>query len=165
VTIDALLSLGGNMGDRRAIMEAAIALLAALPGTSVTARSSFYRTEPDGPVVQDWFVNLAVAVRTEFDAASLAAACREIEAALGRDRSEEIPWGPRPIDIDVIAFGRGGIMQSWGGTLDTRRFVQIPLSHIASGVMIDGITVVHAAAEAEQIDVVRLDWPVPPVAG
>jgi 2-amino-4-hydroxy-6-hydroxymethyldihydropteridine diphosphokinase len=156
VTIDALLSLGGNMGDRRAIMEAAIALLAALPGTSITARSSFYRTEPDGPVVQDWFVNLAVAVRTEFDAASLAAACRAIEAALGRDRSEEIPWGPRPIDIDVIATGDAGAMTPVGGSLDVRPFVLVPLAEIAPRTAIAGITVLEHAEAAGMAGVARL---------
>jgi 2-amino-4-hydroxy-6-hydroxymethyldihydropteridine diphosphokinase len=164
VTIDALLSLGGNMGDRKALMDAAVARLAALPATRVTARSPYFRTTPDGPVVQDWFVNLAVAVRTDMDADALAAACRQIEADLGRDRAREIPWGPRPIDIDVIAFGHGKTMHAAGGALDTRRFVQIPLSHVANGVVIDGVTVVHAVAEAEQIDVERLDWPVPPIA-
>jgi 2-amino-4-hydroxy-6-hydroxymethyldihydropteridine diphosphokinase len=102
----ALLSLGGNVGDRKAAMDAAVERLAALPGTRVTARSPHYRTAPDGPVAQDWFVNLAVAVETEMDATELAAACKRIEAALGRDRSREIPWGPRPVDIDVVATAR-----------------------------------------------------------
>jgi 2-amino-4-hydroxy-6-hydroxymethyldihydropteridine diphosphokinase len=156
VTIDALLSLGGNMGDRRAIMEAAIAGLAALPGTRVTARSSFYRTEPDGPVAQDWFVNLAVAVRTEFDAASLAAACRAIEAALGRDRSAEIPWGPRPIDIDVIATGDTGAMTPVGGSLDVRPFVLVPLAEIAPRTAITGVTLLEHAEAAGMAGVTRL---------
>jgi 2-amino-4-hydroxy-6-hydroxymethyldihydropteridine diphosphokinase len=164
VTIDALLSLGGNMGDRKALMDAAVAHLAALPGTRVTARSPYFRTAPDGPVEQDWFVNLAVAVRTDMDADALAAACRKIEADLGRDRSREIPWGPRPIDIDVVAFGHGKTMRSPGGALDIRLFVLVPLSHMAAGVVIDGVALGRSGANAGQIGVEQLDWPVPPIA-
>jgi 2-amino-4-hydroxy-6-hydroxymethyldihydropteridine diphosphokinase len=156
VTIDALLSLGGNMGDRKALMDAAVERLAALPGTRITARSSFYRTEPDGPVVQDWFVNLAVAVRTEFDAAGLAAACRQIEADLGRDRTREIPWGPRPIDIDVIAVGSAGAMTPVGGSLDVRPFVLVPLAEIAPRTAIAGITLLEHAEAAGMAGVARL---------
>lgn len=161
--IDALLSLGGNVGDRKATMDAAVARLAALPGTAVTARSPYYRTEPDGPVEQAWFVNVAVAVRTEMDAAALAAACRDIEAALGRDRSNEIPWGPRPIDIDVIATGSGLRMEPPAGRLDSRPFVLVPLADIAPAVVVAGSSVASHARSAGQAGVERLDWPVPPL--
>jgi 2-amino-4-hydroxy-6-hydroxymethyldihydropteridine diphosphokinase len=163
VAIDAWLSLGGNMGDRKVLMDAAVERLAALPGTRVTARSPYFRTEPDGPVEQDWFVNLAVAVTTEMSAGELAAACREIEAALGRDRSKEIPWGPRPIDIDLIASGNDGVMEPYGGEMDTRSFVQVPLSHIVSSQVAPGTAPIHAAVEAEPKGVIMLDWPVPPL--
>jgi 2-amino-4-hydroxy-6-hydroxymethyldihydropteridine diphosphokinase len=96
----ALLSLGGNIGERKALMDAAVVRLAALPATKIVARSSYYRSAPDGPVAQDWFVNLAVTLTTQLSATDLAASCRAIEADLGRDRTKEISWGPRPIDID-----------------------------------------------------------------
>ncbi|MEX2319141.1 MAG: 2-amino-4-hydroxy-6-hydroxymethyldihydropteridine diphosphokinase [Bauldia sp.] len=165
MTIDALLSLGGNMGDRKALMDAAIERLAALPGTRVTARSSYYRTTPDGPIAQDWFVNLAVAVRTDFDADALAAACRTIEADLGRDRSCEIPWGPRPIDIDVIAVGNDGLMAAPGGEFDRRQFVLVPLAEIAPATVIAGSSVASHASSAGRSGVEGVDWPVPPIAG
>jgi 2-amino-4-hydroxy-6-hydroxymethyldihydropteridine diphosphokinase len=159
VTIDALLSLGGNVGDRRATMDAAIERLAAIPGTTVTARSSYYRTAPDGPVVQDWFVNLAVAVTTELDPLALVAACRTIEHALGRDRATEIAWGPRPVDVDVIATGDQRTMTPAGGDLDCRPFVLVPLAEIAAGVRIGARTIDEYAAAAGNAGVERLDWP------
>ncbi len=163
MSLDALLSLGGNVGDRKAIMDAAVAAVAALPATTVAARSPYYRTEPDGPVVQDWFVNLAVAVATEMDAAALAAACREIEASLGRDRTREIPWGPRTIDIDVIATGARDAMVPAGGKLDRRPFVLVPLADIAPATVIAGSSVVSRARAAGSDGVERLGWPVPPL--
>lgn len=157
--MQALLSLGGNVGDRKATMDAAVAAIAALPGTTVTARSSYYRTEPDGPVAQPWFVNLAVAVATKLPPAALAAACKEIEAALGRDRAREIPWGPRPIDIDVVATGDGFDMEAAGGALDGRAFVLVPLAEIAGSIVIAGATIAERSAAAGRNGVALLDWP------
>jgi 2-amino-4-hydroxy-6-hydroxymethyldihydropteridine diphosphokinase len=161
VTTRALLSLGGNIGDRRATMDAAVARLAALPGTAVVARSSYYRTEPDGPVVQDWFVNLAVALTTDLDTAALIAACRQIEIDLGRDRASEIPWGPRPIDIDVIAIGGEARMETVAGPLDRRAFVLVPLAEIAPATVIDGRSIGDHARATGAAGVERLDWAAP----
>jgi 2-amino-4-hydroxy-6-hydroxymethyldihydropteridine diphosphokinase len=160
--MDALLSLGGNVGDRRANMEAALAAIAALPGTKVLADSPCYRTAPDGPIAQDWFVNLAVAVRTTLDADALAAACREIEAGLGRDRSVEIPWGPRTVDIDVIATGSAEEMEPFGAKLDTRAFVVIPMADIASEVRVSGLTLGEWARRADRSGIEELDWQLAP---
>lgn len=162
MTINAVLSLGGNVGDRKAVIDAAVNLLAALPQTTVTARSSYYRTEPDGPIAQDWFLNIAVAVTTALDSERLTAACRGIEAELGRDRTKEIPRGPRPIDIDVIATGGAGGMTPNGDRLDQRPFVMVPLAEIAAEVVVGDGTLAEHAAAAGASGVIRLDWPLPP---
>lgn len=146
MTVDALLSLGGNMGDRKALMDDAVTRLGAIPETVVYARSLYYRTEPVGPVKQDWFLNIAVALRTGQSREELIAACRAIEAALGRDRSKEISWGPRPIDIDVMSYDGSAVT-------DDRAFVTIPLAEIVPGI--------KDSARAAGVE--KLDWPVPPV--
>ena len=161
MTIDALLSLGGNVGDRKATMDAAVARLAALPETTVIARSSYYRTEPEGPIEQPWFLNTAVALRTGLDAVALASTCRAIETALGRDRAREIPSGPRPIDIDLIACGSVGRMTGTADRLDRRAFVLVPLAEIAPSVVIDGASLAEHAAAVGAASVVRLDWTLP----
>src|SRR5258708_31601558 len=102
---EAFLALGSNLGDRKALVDEAVQRIGKLPGTRLTARSSYYRTEPVGPVPQEWFLNIAVRLRTELGPNALLAACHAIEAALGRRREAEIRWGPRFIDIDLIAFG------------------------------------------------------------
>jgi len=145
VTVDALLSLGGNMGDRKALMDDAVTRLNSIPETVVSARSSYYRTEPDGPVKQDWFLNIAVSLRTVQSREELVAACRAIETALGRDRAKEIPWGPRPIDIDVVSYDGSAIM-------DDRAFVIIPLAEIAP----------RFKGSAREVGIAKVDWPVPP---
>jgi 2-amino-4-hydroxy-6-hydroxymethyldihydropteridine diphosphokinase len=153
---DAWLSLGANIGDRRATIDAAVERLGALPGTSLTARSSYYRTEPVGPVAQDWFVNIAVAVRTDLNTAALRTACREIEAGLGRDRSSEIPWGPRSIDIDVIAASDRPRAKPHREL--TRGYVIVPLAEIAPGLTIAGRTLAAYLADADTAGVEKLDW-------
>ncbi len=157
---EAWLSLGGNIGDRKAAIDSAVARLAELPGTAVTARSLYYRTVPVGPVAQDWFVNIVVAVRTDLDAESLREACRTIESALGRDRAREISWGPRVIDIDVLASS------DEPGALAHRDlaygYVIVPLAEIAPSLVIGGRTVAEYRTDADGAGVTKLDWPVPP---
>jgi 2-amino-4-hydroxy-6-hydroxymethyldihydropteridine diphosphokinase len=156
---EAWLSLGGNIGDRKRAMDEAVARLGRLPGTRVTARSSYYRTAPVGPVEQDWFVNLCVAIETGMDDAALRAACREIETAMGRDRSREISWGPRVVDLDVIA--RSDMSDAPAHRELTRGYVIVPLAEIAPDRVVAGRTVSEIAAEADVAGVERLDWTVP----
>jgi 2-amino-4-hydroxy-6-hydroxymethyldihydropteridine diphosphokinase len=153
---EAWLSLGGNIGDRKRAMDEAVDRLAQLPGTRVTSRSSYYRTAPVGPVAQDWFVNICVAVRTSLDDAALRAACRAIEAAMGRDRSEEISWGPRIVDLDVIA--RSDLPAVPAHRELTRGYVIVPLAEIAPDLVIGGRMVREILADADVTGVERLDW-------
>ncbi|WP_238296173.1 2-amino-4-hydroxy-6-hydroxymethyldihydropteridine diphosphokinase, partial [Methylobacterium soli] len=60
----AYLGLGSNIGDKAAMLAAAIDGLAATPGLVVTARSRDYRTPPWGDTDQDWFLNAAIGVET-----------------------------------------------------------------------------------------------------
>jgi 2-amino-4-hydroxy-6-hydroxymethyldihydropteridine diphosphokinase len=140
-------------------MDAAVARLAALPGTALLARSGAYRTAPDGPVAdQPWFVNLAVTLATELTLEDLGTACREIETVLGRDRTREIPWGPRPVDIDVVAAGSANEMSPPKGKLDERPFVIVPAAEIAPEVAIGGVTLRARAETADRAGMTQLDW-------
>ena len=153
---EAWLSLGANIGDRKAAIDAAVARLGALPGTKVIARSAYYRTAPVGPVAQEWFVNIAVSVLTELDTAALRAACREIEAALGRDRTKEVAWGPRIVDIDVIAASDRPKAKPHREL--TRGYVIVPLAEIAPELEIAGRTAAEYLAAADRAGVEKLDW-------
>lgn len=147
------LSLGSNVGDRKRLIDEAVARIAALPETALRIRSSYYRTAPVGPVKnQAWYLNMAIGIETGLGHAELAAACHAIETALGRDRAKEIPSGPRPIDIDVL-----------GSPLDTRAFVLVPLAEIAADASFDGKKVQEHLAAAEIRGVQKLAWPVPAI--
>ena len=163
---DAFLALGSNLGDRKALVDAAVRRLGALRETMLVARSSYYRTEPVGPVPQDWFLNLVVQVATALAPEALLDAAHLIEAELGRDRSREVRWGPRTLDIDLIAHGdaaRGGpglILPH--PRFAERAFVLVPLAEIAPHAVIGGRSVASHLGAVGAGGVEKLGWAVPP---
>lgn len=128
------LSLGSNLGDRVANLQAAIARLGELG--RVTAVSSFYETEPVDLAQQPWFVNCVVALETELMPRQLLGRVLAIEQSMGRRRLQ--PKGPRCIDIDILLFG-SSVIDTAGLTvphpaMHQRRFVLEPLAEIAPDV-------------------------------
>jgi 2-amino-4-hydroxy-6-hydroxymethyldihydropteridine diphosphokinase len=128
------LSLGSNIGDRQANLQAAITRLGELG--EVKAVSSFYETEPVEFTGQSWFLNCAVALETEMMPRRLLARVLAIEQAMGRRRLQ--PKGPRTIDIDILLFGNSvvdtGELIIPHPALHERRFALEPLSEIAGDV-------------------------------
>jgi 2-amino-4-hydroxy-6-hydroxymethyldihydropteridine diphosphokinase len=99
--IRALLALGSNLGNRLANLQRAVDLLNATPGLRVVRSSRVYETEPVGPRQPD-YLNAVVEVRTTLPPRELLRTGLRVEGEMGRVRSER--WGPRVIDIDVLAF-------------------------------------------------------------
>lgn len=98
-----VLGLGANLGDPRAGLTAAVQALREVPGLEVTAVSPAYRTAPVGGPDQPDFVNLVVLGRTSLPPEQLLDATSAIEQASGR--THDVHWGPRTLDIDLIAVG------------------------------------------------------------
>jgi 2-amino-4-hydroxy-6-hydroxymethyldihydropteridine diphosphokinase len=129
------LSLGANLGDRRAALQAAVDALGAR-GITVTASSSTYETDPVGLVLdQPVFLNACVAIATDLEPEALLDAVKDVERALGRETDPAAPGyvrhGPRPIDVDVLLLGdrahRSQRLTVPHPALLERRFVLIPL--------------------------------------
>jgi 2-amino-4-hydroxy-6-hydroxymethyldihydropteridine diphosphokinase len=157
---EALLALGGNVGDVRATLDRAVALLCDGAKVRLLSRSSDYRTPPWGVEDQPPFVNLCIAVATELSARALFARAQEIERALGRDRSAERRWGPRPIDIDLLAYDDLALAEPDltlpHPRLFERAFVLVPLAEIAPERVIAGIRVKDALAKVDRTGIARL---------
>ena len=100
----AYIGLGANLGDRAAMLHAALEQLAAEPDIEVVAVSTFRETEPVGIVEQPRFVNAAAAVETALSARELLDRLLGIENRLGRTR-EGPRFGPRTIDLDLLLYG------------------------------------------------------------
>jgi len=125
------LSLGSNLGDRAANLNAAIGRLSTLG--EVSALSSFYETEPVDFTAQPWFLNCAVALQTELMPRQLLGHLLAIEQEMGRRRTHL--KGPRLIDLDILLFGNAIVelpdLVIPHPELHERRFVLEPLAEIA----------------------------------
>ena len=136
-----VLLIGGNQGERVALLMQAIALIAQRIGT-VSVVSSIYETEPWGFEAEQKFLNQALVVDTDLDAQSVLEAALAIEQELGRVRptggadwqSDDRTYASRPIDIDLIFYNNDVVhtpsLQLPHPRMHLRRFVLQPLAQI-----------------------------------
>jgi 2-amino-4-hydroxy-6-hydroxymethyldihydropteridine diphosphokinase len=157
---EALLALGGNVGNSRAILDRAVALLCDGKDVRLKARSSDYLTPPWGLKYQPPFVNLCIVVDTSLEPRALLERAQSIELQLGRDRAHEKRWGPRTADIDIIAYDDLTLEQP-NLTLPhphlfERAFVLVPLAEIAPDRIIAGRRVADALKAVDASGIERL---------
>jgi 2-amino-4-hydroxy-6-hydroxymethyldihydropteridine diphosphokinase len=157
---EALVGFGGNMGDVRVTLSRAVALFCDGRDVKLAARSADYRTPPWGVADQPPFVNLCVAVATTLSPEALLARALEVERALGRDRAREQRWGPRSVDIDLLAYD-DIVLDEPGLTLPhprllERAFVLVPLAEIAPNRVIAGTRIRDALASVDTSGIERL---------
>lgn len=100
----AVISLGSNLGNRLETIQGAVDALEDTPGVRVKAVSPVYETEPWGvdPGSQPSYFNAVVLIKTTLPPASLLERGHAIEEAFERVRDER--WGPRTIDVDILAY-------------------------------------------------------------
>jgi 2-amino-4-hydroxy-6-hydroxymethyldihydropteridine diphosphokinase len=157
---EALLALGGNVGNSRAILDRAVFLLCDGAKVRLTARSSEYLTPPWGFKYQSPFINLCIAVETLLKPRDLLARAQEVERQLGRDRAHEKRWGPRTADIDIIAYDDLEVTELGlilpHPRLFERGFVLLPLAEIAADHVIAGRKVRDALEGVDITGIERL---------
>ena len=153
------LSLGSNVGDRRAHLQAAVDALPA-HGVRVLASSRVYETEPVGEVPdQRDFLNVCVRVDTPLPPEEVLDACKAVEREGGR-ASGGARHGPRPIDVDVLLLGDRELRSErltlpHPGLLE-RRFVLVPLLELDPDLVLpDGTRVAGALGGLEPGQEVR----------
>jgi 2-amino-4-hydroxy-6-hydroxymethyldihydropteridine diphosphokinase len=108
------LGLGSNIGDRLALLRAAVHRLRATDQVRVVSASSLYETEPwERPPGrrerrEGWYLNCAVVIETPLAPEVLLDRLQVIEEALGRARPDATPeaqrFTPRPLDIDILLY-------------------------------------------------------------
>jgi dihydropteroate synthase len=142
------LALGGNVGDKVASLRRAWRAIANEPGIELMAVSRLYRTPPWGKTDQDWFVNGCALGLTRLAPEALLERMKALEVELGRVPTER--WGPRVIDIDLIAYDDVALNSERltlpHPELFNRAFVLVPLAEIAWELVIAGVKVGDAAA-------------------
>ena len=141
---DVLIALGGNVGDVRATFGRAIPLIVSRSNATLLARSSDYETPPWGDTAQPPFINACIRFTTALEPHRLLAILHEVEEQFGRDRTRERRWGPRPLDLDLLAYDDLAIASDDlilpHPRLFERAFVLVPLAEIAPDRLIAGQT-------------------------
>ena len=158
------LGLGGNIGHVEEAMIAALQSLQQDPKVDIVKVSSIYKTPPWGLEDQPWFLNCCVELETGLDPHELLSLCQKAERDGKRERT--IRWGPRTIDIDIIACDG---FESSDPQLEIphpratqRAFVMVPLAEIAPGIVMENRTVQDWAndldGEGIQLDKLPQEW-------
>jgi 2-amino-4-hydroxy-6-hydroxymethyldihydropteridine diphosphokinase len=157
---NAIIALGGNVGDVRATFGRAIANICGMAQAALLARSSDYATPPWGEEDQPRFINACVAIDTSLDPHALLFVLHKVEQKFGRDRANERRWGPRTLDLDLIAYDNV-VLDKPELTLPhprlfERAFVLVPLAEIAPDRLIAGRRVSDALAALSTEGIERL---------
>src|SRR5712672_1951974 len=155
-----IIALGGNVGDVRATFEKAIADICSSAQAVLLARSSDYATPPWGDEQQARFINACIEIDTSLDPHALLFTLHKIETKFGRDRASERRWGPRTLDLDLIAYDDVSIEKPEltlpHPRLFERAFVLVPLAEIVPDRIIAGHSVTAALAQLSTEGIERL---------
>lgn len=157
---EALIALGGNVGDVRDTFRNALAMLCTGAEVSLIARSRPYLTPPWGVEDQPPFINCCAAIETALSPHELLRRVQSVERAFGRDRANERRWGPRTLDIDILAYDDITLndpdLTLPHPRLFERAFVLVPLADIAADRLIAGVRVKDALARIDATGIERL---------
>lgn len=138
----AFIGLGSNLGQAKETVNQALAALAHLPETRMVAHSMLYRTPPWGRVDQPDFINAVAELQTWLTPQALLEQLLALECRFGRVRNDTERWGPRQLDLDLLAYDEK-ILDELGlhlphPHLHERAFALVPLAEIAPELLIPG---------------------------
>lgn len=156
-------ALGTNIGNRIAHLRYALQSLEQHEGVTVEAVSSIYETEPVGGPNQENYLNAVITAESKLSAADLLHLCHEIENE--RQRTREVRWGPRTLDVDLLIVG-DVVSDDPALTLPhprahERGFVLVPWASIDPLTVIPGHGTVHDCAArvgSEGVWLSQLQW-------
>jgi len=143
----AYIGIGSNIGDKISNCRCAVEEMGQLPECEITACSSLFKTEPEGVMQQDWFMNCVSQLITTLSPFQLIQALLSIEHAMGRRRRRR--WEARIIDLDILLFGQEVIRSRDlvipHPLMHKRRFVLEPLAQLAPELIhpVLKMTIVH----------------------
>lgn len=98
----AFIALGSNLNNPELQIKTAIKTIEDSPNITLIKAASLYKTKPYGHLNQDKFINSVIKISTNYTAQQLLKFLQNIETQQHRVRA--IKWGPRTIDLDILAF-------------------------------------------------------------
>ena len=129
----AYIALGSNMGDKKAYLDQAVAMLKEDPDCKVIQVSRYLTTKPYGGVEQDDFLNGALELHTLLSPEELLDLLHEIEQKAHRERL--VHWGPRTLDLDILLYDDLVLdtpdLHIPHAEMHLRDFVLVPMAEIA----------------------------------
>ena len=149
--------LGANLGDRQAAMQQSIDQICAGSGITPVAVSAIVETDPVGGPEQPDYLNAVLVVDSDLAPSELLRLAQAAEVSAGRIR--EIRWGPRTLDVDLLAVGEL-ISADPNLTLPhprahERGFVLLPWAEVDPSASLPGHGLVEALARVVDIRGVR----------
>jgi 2-amino-4-hydroxy-6-hydroxymethyldihydropteridine diphosphokinase len=146
----AYIGLGSNLENPLAQVEQALVELAAIPESTLLAKSPLYRSAPVGPGNQPDYINAAALLETSLAPLALLDALQAIELSHQRIRLEH--WGPRTLDLDILLLDQQTIdserLKVPHPYLTQRNFVLYPLADIAPELLLpDGTSLQQRIAQ------------------
>ncbi len=168
-----LIALGSNVGDALGSLQRATLELSRRLGH--LKASPVYRTAPMYITDQPPFLNAAASGETDLGPLPLLRLLKQLETELGRSPAER--YGPREIDLDLIAYGSAAYSYDADGRevlrvphprVVERRFVLQPLSDLSNDLVLPGLGSIGDLLEKtkdQEADVVRLEHAVLPIHG
>jgi 2-amino-4-hydroxy-6-hydroxymethyldihydropteridine diphosphokinase len=102
--VTVFVGIGSNMGDRTAHMDHAFRALASTAGIRLVRQSSVHETAPVGVPGQGPYLNAVSEISTDLSPHALLGALLHIESQRGRDRTREVRFGPRTLDLDMLIW-------------------------------------------------------------
>ncbi|CAL1374503.1 unnamed protein product [Linum trigynum] len=100
---EVVIALGSNVGDRVHNFNEALQMMKK-SGISITRHGCLYETAPAYVTDQPHFLNSAVRAITKLGPHELLGVLKKIEKEMGRTKG--IRYGPRPIDLDILFYGK-----------------------------------------------------------
>ncbi len=159
------IGLGGNVGGEAAVRVRFAAARDAFLQFGTVRSAGLYRSAPIGPA-QPAFLNTVIrVVAADAQPAEILAIIREVETLLGRDRANEIRWGPRTIDLDVLVWGtrviRSPDLEVPHPRLGARKFVLAPMIDLfGEQLLVNGRPLGELAREvaAQDCELLTMEW-------
>jgi 2-amino-4-hydroxy-6-hydroxymethyldihydropteridine diphosphokinase len=155
------IALGSNQGARLDHLRRAVAELRR--AGAIVAVSPLYETAPIGGPSQDHYLNAVILLDSSLPPSDLLGLLQEIETAHGRVR--EVSWGPRTLDLDIVAMDEGPVdspeLQIPHPRAAERRFVIEPLCQVWPDVLVGEAVSAATAKELvqdQEVVLVATDW-------
>lgn len=100
---EVVIALGSNVGNRVESFNEALCLMKR-SGINIKRHGCLYETKPAYVTDQPLFLNSAIRGTTQLEPHELLRVLKQIEKELGRTGG--IRYGPRPIDLDILFYGK-----------------------------------------------------------